>query len=310
MADRPEQSASDTPLTSAPSLSPAAAYLALDACRPGSEDLDRELPPETSAAVRAAMRADEQLAAQYRSLQQFDHVVATAFSAVSVPTNLLNRLTAAIAQQQAEQEFEQVAARSTAEIGAGEIAAPLELAENGDRQLSRRRWLRIAGGALASTAAGLSFLWWRQATERPDLTLEDVLDQTLAYHQSSDAQPREAVPVSRVPAPAEFPMSRLLVGLRSVQRWRKLDGRFLGRAGVAYELAGPNEKSATLYVLAAEGRRGSPDIPSLPDQPLNPITTGGFTLAGWREAERIQLLVVEGDAERYRGFLTHPRDVA
>lgn len=295
MADRleqPDDSSLPQPAASQPgSAALAAAYIAIDACRPGSEDLERQF----SADVSAAIRRDDRLAARYRSVQQFDHSVAGAFSAVPVPAGLADRLLAAIAEQQAQAQ--------QAELEFSPATTPVE-------RPTRRRWLQITGGALASLAAGGGFLWWRQSSAQPDLSLEDVLERTLAFHQSADAYVGDAVPVSRSVAPAEYPMSRLLVGLRNAVRWRPLDGRFLGRAGVAYELAAPGEPSATLYVLASDGRLGAPGIPALPDQPLNPNTTGGFTLAGWREADRIQLLVVEGDAARYRSFLTHPSDVA
>lgn len=306
MAERPEHSAEDA---TSPADFPAvgaqlAVYTAIDACRPGSEDLERELPTD----VAAQIRRSEPSAARYRAVQRFDHALASAFAEVPIPSSLADRLLAALAEQQAEVDATKPAANgNTAPVELRREPAPSSSIPTAP--LSRRRWLELCGGALAATAAGVGFLWWRRANDQPELTLDDVLEQALHFNESSEARLTEAIPVTREPAPAEFPLSRRLVGLRDVVRWRRLDGRFLGREGVAYEL-GPIDRSATLYVLAEEGRRGSAPITSLPEEPLNPHTTGGFTLAGWRELERIQILVVAGDADRFRSLLTSPREVA
>jgi len=134
-----------------------------------------------------------------------------------------------------------------------------------------------------------------------------VLDRTLAFHLSGEGRVGESVPASRVAAPADFPRSDLIVGLRSVPRWQHLDGRFLGRAGVVYDLIGAQQQRASLYVLASDGR---PEIPSLPDRPYKLHTTGGYTVDGWREKGCIQLLVVEGDADRFRNLLTPQGEIA
>jgi len=303
MAERTHFNADDAPPPSGSGAVPA--LVAIDACRPGSADLDRELAPDVSAAIRR----DSRLAERYRAVQNFDRKVAAAFGSVPAPFGLEARLLAAIAEQQAEQD---VSRTSESLASVGESLAPVELAatsapyhsvpaESAPLRSTRRRWLQIAGGALASTAAGVGFLWWRQSTDVPPLTLEDVLDRTLAFHHSGEGRVGESVAISRAPAPAEFPKSDLIINLREVPRWQRLDGRFLGRAGVVYDLVGSKQQRATLYVLASDGR---PEIPSLPDRPYKLHTTGGYTVDGWREKGRIQLLVVEGDADRFQDLLT------
>lgn len=308
MADRPNNSADDpTPAAagSAPSKTAANAtllsgFVAIDACRPGSEDLQRELPSE----LVGTIRGNERLAARYRAVQQFDHAIAGAFDQVPLPTGLESRLLAAIAQQQAELD--------AARLAASPSATPVELPRHATPvHTSRRRWLQICGGALASTAAGAGFLWWRLASEQPALSLEEVLHQALDFNKSGEARLVEAIPETREPAPAEFPRSRRLVGLRDVVRWRRLDGRLFGREGVAYELSA-QDHLATLYVLALNGPRGSATLPTLADepplhnQPQNLVSTGGDTAGVWQEHDRIQLLVVHGDVDFYRSFLMTP----
>lgn len=306
MADRPAPNSHDAQPPG--SVGPLTALIAIDACRPGSDDFDRMLPSDVSAAIRR----DELLTDRYRAVQQLDHAVAATFSAVPVPSGLADRLLAALAQQQADQASSQLVTSPS--------IAPVELAPPGPSPFqgvpaglpfrsTRRRWLQIASGSLAVTAAGLGGLfWWRRSNEAAPLVLQDVLTRTLAFHQSHEGRIGELVPISRVPAPAEFRMSNQIVGLREIPRWQKLDGRLLGRAGVAYELGGPNGSHATLYVLSYDGR---PEVFSLPEQPPEkPHSTEGYALAGWREDDRIQVLVVDGDVDRYRSFLTPARDIA
>jgi hypothetical protein len=302
MAERIDSDADDAQLPSESGAVPA--LIAIDACRPDSADFERELPPENSAAIRH----DKRLTDRYRAVQKFDRKVAAAFRSVPVPMGLEAKLLAAIAEQQAEQD----SVRGLESTGPVELAtppAPYHSAPVESRSLrsTRRRWLQIAGGAIASTAAGVGFLWWRQSNDVPPLTLEDVLDRALAFHLSREGRVGESVLVSRVAAPADFPRSDLIVGLRSVPRWQHLDGRFLGRAGVVYDLIGAEQQRASLYVLASDGR---PEIPSLPDRPYKLHTTGGYTIDGWREKGRIQLLVVEGDADRFRNLLTPQGEIA
>lgn len=303
MAERTDFNADDSPPLQS-ELGAVPALIAIDACRPDSADFERELPAEISAAIRR----DSRLTERYRAVQNFDRKVASAFGAVPVPIGLEARLLAAIAEQQAEHDATQ-ATESTSPLELATPPSPYQPipAESGRLRSTRRRWLQIAGGALASTAAGVGFLWWRQSNDIPPLTFEDVLDRTLAFHLSGEGRVGESVPASRVAAPADFPRSDLIVGLRSVPRWQHLDGRFLGRAGVVYDLIGAQQQRASLYVLASDGR---PEIPSLPDRPYKLHTTGGYTVDGWREKGCIQLLVVEGDADRFRNLLTPQGEIA
>lgn len=303
MADRPQHSADDTKpeIAGAPKNAALLATIAaIDACRPGSEDLKCELPSELAGAIRS----DERLAARYRAVQQFDHAIAGAFDQVPLPAGLESRLLAAIAEQQAEFDAQRLAASPDSR------AVELPRGTAADRT-SRRRWLQICGGALASTAAGVGFLWWRRAGEVPALSVEQMLHQALDFNKSGEARLAEAIPETRERAPAEFPRSRRLAGLRDVVRWRRLDGRLLGREGVAYELSA-QDHLATLYVLALNGSRGSAPLPPLSDepplhnQPQNLVSTGGDTAAAWQEHDRIQLLIVHGDVDFYRSFLMTP----
>jgi hypothetical protein len=66
-----------------------------------------------------------------------------------------------------------------------------------------------------------------------------------------------------------------------------------------------------MFVMADAGFGRAPLIPALPNEPMhNPRTTAGLAQGAWREEGRIVVFVVEGDAARYRSFLTSPREIA
>ena len=265
----------------------------LDGCRP-PHAVSHHLPVE--AAQRLAQ--DPQAAEWHRRNVVFDAAVADAFAQVPLPLGMAARLAAALANETQESEVAQ------------EAAAPVSLpAPPSDRRnlWHRRRWLTAAGSSMAATAAGwAAFAWW-QGRSRSDLSLEQVLDESLAFHQRSAARRNEARPISENPPPAEFPLSRYVTP-RTEPRVRQLDEPLLGRLGVAYELAPAGQPRAALYVVSERAGLRAPAVPLLPAEPSeHPFMTGGCAMSAWREESRIVLLVVEGDAARYREFLAAPK---
>ena len=290
-------------------------FFAADLCRPDPANLADDLAGLGSSGLLGAAGPDALLgnaaARDYlQRSQAFDGAVAKAFADVPVPVGSLEHVLTAIAQQEsfiAEQE-------SLTTPAAAATLAPASLQQNASprrEHLSRRRWLAACGSAAATTAAGFGLFFWWQGRQRPELTHDDLLQQALAFYGSPEALKMPAVPVSQTPPPAEYPLSRAIVAMRDVPRWRMLDGQFLGRPGVAYELAGPQEKRAVMYVVAVDGSNRAPLIPSLPAEPVHtPDTTGGVAIGVWREEACMVVFLVEGDAARYRGFLTAQRDIA
>lgn len=283
-------------------------FFAADLCRPDPANLADDLAGLGSSGLLGsagpeALRGNAAAREYLERSQAFDGAVAKAFADVPVPAGSLERVLAAIA----EQDF----ATPPASSAATAPAAMLVPAPPRGEHLSRRRWLAACGSAAATTAAGFGLFFWWQGRQRVELTHDDVLQQALAFYGSPEALKSPAVPVTQTPPPAEYPLSRAIVAMRTVPRWRMLDGQFLGRPGAAYELAAPQEKRAVMYVVAADGSHRAPLIPSLPAEPVHtPDTTGGAAIGVWREESRIVVFLVEGDAARYRGFLTAQRDIA
>lgn len=287
-------------------------YFAADLCRPDPANLAGDLSGLGSSGLLGSAGPEALLsnaaAREYlQRSQAFDGAVAKAFADVPVPTGSLERVLAAIAEQEIAPPVSTAPLVPASLQSTGSSAATSPRGEH----YSRRRWLAACGSTAATTAAGLGLFFWWQSRQRVELTHDDVLQQALAFYGSPEALKTPAIPVTKSPPPAEYPLSRAIVAMRDVPRWRTLDGQFLGRPGAAYELAAPQEKRAVMYVVAADGSHRAPIIPSLPAEPVHtPDTTGGVAIGVWREDARIVVFLVEGDAARYRGFLTAQRDIA
>ncbi len=274
--------------------------LAAEACRPGTDDAARLLADESFAPAEGREEDRLRLAAHVQRLEAFDVAVGTAYRRVEVPAGLAERLTAALAAD---------AFRSDAVGGntlrPADVESPREVLPASSPLWSRRRWLTFGGTSLAATAAGVAFALWLNARRNRDLTLDDVLQQALVFHQSRAFRGLASQTSLETPPPAEFPLSEHLASALPATRWTSLDGRLLGRPGVAYDLAPGGGPRAALFVVQA-GKLGAPNVHSLPSVPAQtPAATGGFTSAAWREADRICILLVEGDERRYRQFLRH-----
>ena len=139
---------------------------AIDACRPGSDDLQR---PEM-AALAEAIRCDPDVRRRYDCSQQFDASVRGVFRDVPVPAGLADRLLAAV---------EPSLGRATEELQ--EPVTPLSSghdvrkdAEDASRwpHRRRRRILSIVAGGLTAAAALAGFLllvpYFGVAEPRPD----------------------------------------------------------------------------------------------------------------------------------------------
>lgn len=257
----------------------------LDGCRPRNDD---------SVSGEETIVDDPQAAKLLRGRRAFDAAVADAFAQVPLPLGMAARLAAALEAEAATDEAGPLMPAATPAI-----AAPH----------TRRRWLATAGSALAATAAGGAlFVWW-QNRGRTDLTVEQVLEASLVFHQRAAVKRGEAKPESLAPH-SEFPRSRFVTP-HAEPRVRPLDEPLLGRTGVVYELAPAGEPRASLYVMSERPGLSAPAVPLLPSAPMtHPFKTGGCAMSAWREAHRIVLLVVDGDERRYREYLAAPQEFA
>jgi hypothetical protein len=150
----------------------------------------------------------------------------------------------------------------------------------------------LAAAVIPALAAVLQWRWAHQFT--PQTALSAGLD----FFLSEVRDPGQFV--ADVPPPAAWPPSRAVLPLRGM-RWRPIQG-FLDRAGLAYDLPGPDGTQATLYVV----RRTVAGALAVP--PARPsLATGNCSTATWQEGGLLYVLVVRGDASAYAVFLDLPR---
>jgi hypothetical protein len=304
---------------------------ALDVCRPGSDDFDRLLESRTIEAIRS----DADLTARYQRLQRFDAAVGRAFADAPVPAGLEARLMAALAADSLVSAV-QAAALPGVNIalpGANTASTPVAGAtvptvpgvtvpgvtlpaptvpvadlrlESG--RLSRRRWMAACGAAGAATAAGLVGFWFIKSTAPTEITAEQLLDEAYTLHDADGSFPAAAID-PRNP-PTDFPLtSAIKLPAGFVPRRRNLDGRLIGRPGVAYELAAVGQPRATLYVLGDRfGMQGVGGVPQIASGEADK-TTGHRALGAWREGGMLYVFVVEGDKPRYRQFFAQSAGV-
>lgn len=257
---------------------------AMEACRAGSDDLaDPELQ-----FLADELKSDPHLEVVFQRIQRADRALASAMDNVPVPADLPSRLLAALAVS---------AAVEPSGEAVSDPAATAESAAPPSRQ-TRRRWGRwLAGSALvaASLVAGVGISFWSTApTYSSVAAIDEATDAFRSHTKALMAGAAQAgTPLAQ---PAPLPLSRQ-VRATPATTWRQV--QLLGTDAVAYDLIGPRGVRATLYVVRA-------DVAELaskpPRQPLR--ATAGFASSVWRENDLVCLLVVEGNRDDYRWFVS------
>ena len=271
----------------------------IDACRGGSDDLRDEL----LAPLADELAADPRKRALFESVQQCDAAVTDAMEEVPVPAGLQNRLLAALANVEAtEAEATETSLENRwvdEAVGAGDaqqtdpetLAQPVETPA---RKVSRRQlfWTALSVGTAASLG-GVGLVASRYWLGK-ELSPARVLEETIAFHA-------QEVPVTLETSqpPRALPFSSAISKSLHYLGWRRVDN-FLGRPnlnGIAFELE-RNGAQATLYVVPAT-------VDTLKSWPLSrpDTTTAGRSISVWQGRSVMYVLVVNGDATAYRGFI-------
>ena len=266
---------------------------AIEACRPGSDDVSDPALAFLAAQLAASPELDE----MYERLQQVDAMIAEAFQDVPVPDGLadriVNRVAAARSTQHASASDQSAGDELVTETGAAEPIAGLP----GHGRRVSRRWLLAGAGALAMAVSVLVAV----LVHRPEPVAYDppeVWERAICFFDSDwDEEGRlvvEAQPPSVYPAGPDFDVSRF-----PEMRWRWIDD-FLGHRGVAYDINRPGAPRATLYVVECT-------VPNLPDVPpvRSALTTRNRSTSAWQTDDLLYVLVVEGGRRTYEGFLPH-----
>jgi hypothetical protein len=262
---------------------------AIDACRPGSDDLQQ---PEM-AGLAEAIRRDPDVRRRYECSQQFDALVREPFRDVPVPDGLADRLLAAIAPSldRTTVESQQPVALRPSEHHVRKAA---EQAGRWPRRKRRRIWM-VMTGSLMAAAAVVGFLLLVPYFSGDEPLPDDRLPgEILAW---SDAVVRqgwnEDVPAAQVLRPLDRAVRA------DPQRWCSIATAYDSQT-VVYDVAPRGAEMALVFCMRCRVRNSI--LPEMP--PLNAFSaTGGLTLGIWRRGDMVYVLVVRGGVRRYRELI-------
>ena len=261
---------------------------ALEACRPGSDDVD----DPGLASLASGMSADPQLKQVYERLQGVDGAVSKAFRDVPVPEGLAGRI------------LDRLQAARSPDRAAIDEPPPDAVSVDGlaearprSRRLRSRRWVLAAGGPLLGTAVAVAVavgVWFHGQTQEV-YSAPAIRDLAIDYFDGDSDEGGHFTP-----PPESYPVSPDVLRLPDM-RWRRVDG-FLGQEAVAYDLAPHGRPRATLYVV----KRQVPVVPRTPPIRTPQLNSRARSVSIWQSGDLLYVLVVEGGPRTYRGFLNVP----
>lgn len=255
---------------------------AIDACRPGSDDLYQE----EMSALAEALQSDPQAQQWYDRTQRLDAVVTEAFRDVPVPEGLADRLLEAVSKTDDDEE--------KVVEPAGQSSTKQQSTKMG------RKWLRWTI-SLTSCATLLllmvgTFLFFFQS--KPVYDRDDVVKQAMTWTRDLNSRDRSWNPqLTRAPKKNPFDYVSLQ---RSPSGWQEIETKLDSHA-VAYDLLAPNQPTAVLFVIRIRNWEIH-DLQSVP--PLSPSSrTEGWCIGVWRKGTLLYVLAVKGNEQQYRKML-------
>ncbi len=249
----------------------------LEACRLGDAESSDPLEERLLAELAASPELDD----FYERLRRLDASLTAAFSDVSVPKGLQERILARLD-----------AARTHSSV---DVTPPVDTTGSSAMVRPRPWRLRLLWGVVAASAAVLFVCIWFGRTPRD---LGGSIDWNLAFEQfRGDLEGGlHGLGQSIETAPASHPVSPAVV-IYPGTTWRTVRD-FLGCQGVAYDLTDPSGVRATLYVIRATAM-----LPDAPDYYQPTVTTGNRSLVMWQEGGLVYALAVEAGNRGYQQFL-------
>jgi len=258
---------------------------ALEACRPGSDDLS----DPAMELLAARMAGSPELDGLYERLQRLDKVLADAYQDVPVPEGLADRILARLR----ESPRDLPAGVNLAERPSIDLPQPASRAHEGGFRRLRRSWVVGAGMAVAIAAVLLiAALVGIHPQQQPGW--EEVCNAAIErFNQDLLAGGGKLAPAAQ----PDYPLSGFLSTQDLQVRWRPIRD-FFQYEGVAYDLIGPGGVTATLYVVDDDGKISVEGAP-----PTDPYNSGDRSSAAWRENGLLYVLVVAGQVKDYRRFI-------
>jgi hypothetical protein len=255
----------------------------IEACRPGSDDLQSQELADVARRVQEDPRAQD----VYARVQKWDAAVSSAMEQVPVPEGLAERLLARLGASPSGAPLERAIAGAQIKASDADSAAGVQPGQRVRHGASwpRRKWLSAAAAVAATVVTAVYLAEYFSATS--DTPLEELADAWLAglepkWHSMSRAPKQFAMPGA---------ITVEAVGWQNV-------GQFAGVHGVAYKLVHSTAGTARLFVV----KLSKPGLPATP--PGNPqFATGGRSIGCWQSGEVVYLLVVDGNEHKYRAFV-------
>jgi hypothetical protein len=268
----------------------------IDLCRPGSDDLhDPDL-----ADLAQAVHGDDAARTRYESVQKLDAAIQSAFHDVPVPADLEQRLLASggasvlntAAAGRTEPGDDASGPVDVVKSGAA-LPVPARASRTGPSRRHVFRWAAI-GGSVAAAVLVAGAVWaivglWPQPPQSLDALVQTALKWTDESRLHSWEQDLSQAPLQAYPLEAALRAQPL--------RWQRLVVE--GETIVAYDLSPPGQPMAAQFTLRTTRTHSVPS--AMPSTPLS--NTGGFCVGACQRNGVLYVLVIEGDASRYRQFV-------
>jgi hypothetical protein len=264
---------------------------ALDACRPGSDDLHSVDHPELAEAA-ALLREDAAVQEAFARVQHFDRRILAAMEEVELPTGLADRVKARLAA--ATPVGAPLPDGASLDVSSPEAypaepttAVSLPIAV----ETTRRRWLWAASAIAASLAVAMG-LWQFRGERDVQLSREEFRVLSKDVHTQVQEADQWQTDLTQAPVDRPFPASALLARVKGFQPL-SLPG---DRHAVAYNVTYHNQP-ATVIVYRATASQ----LDLVP--PRNPFNTQGICIGLWQRDGLLFALVIEGSPTNYRRLL-------
>ena len=267
---------------------------ALDACRPGSDDLQNEDHAELAEA-RALAREDAAVREASARIEHFDSKIQSVMEEVSLPADLAARVKQRLASAPASSDPVEEALDSspaTAETVSLSTSTASSSTVPPSTEQSRRVWLwsAVAGvAALLLVALGINLF---QQDADSQLTRESLRTLSRDWHELAQAESSWKTDLSQAPKTRPFP-GGVLTSRPSGFKTLSLPG---DPQAVAYDVSfGTHQATLIVYQGQAAGLDPVP--------PRAPFNTQGVCVGLWQRNGMLFALVVEGSPANYRQML-------
>jgi hypothetical protein len=256
---------------------------AMDACRPGSDDL--RLPEMAPLADQLA--SDQVSSWTFSRIQRINRRIAATTREVPVPAGLAGRILASLQMTSENGPPVEVA---PANVG-DERPTPAPPDTSKRRRIGRRGWSIVA--AAACLVAAFSIAFWPRPSE---LTRQQLLNDSSEWARQLWNGPTHWTALGA--GERELPKYPLPVVLAASATYWADAGGMVDLNAVAYDLSSGGGPRAVLFVIREDEIDADATPPNSPQS-----STGGLMIGCWQSQGLVYVLVVEGDERTYKSLL-------